>query len=442
MNPIHERSILDLLRSNSMTPDVLDLSTMTQLFLSQMRVSLYGGNSSIPMLPTFLKPFGTLTDGEPVAVAEVDDQEIRVCLVAFAGGQGTCTEENSFPVPGREYPAPFDDLIYAIAELLEPLLPSAQRIALSLPFPIDYDGKGDGIIRRFPGNMTVSDYENRPVLAALAEELSSRDLSLLPAVLVSEADAVLLAAALSVPQQSRYLGCTWGATIDTGFSAPGSIVLRWLGIPGDLMLFHGGFSSAECVPFGMVDFSKDRDSYGPGRDLYLKMVSTDYLGEIYRLVMIKAAEKKLLSFGCSRDILSLTHLSTGALADFLETPEGTGTIAHYCRETEDRAVTLIVANAVIDRAARLVCANLSAVLQFTGAGRSPEAPACLGLWGQALQIPPLRTRLEGYLDTFTKETLGLHTTCCTGEHMLALGSAAAALYNRAPDNKEKGNRSL
>ena len=36
---------------------------------------------------------------------------------------------------------------------------------------------------------------------------------------------------------------------------------------------------------------------------YWKMVSTDYLGEVYRLVMIKAAEAKLLSFGCSRDVL-------------------------------------------------------------------------------------------------------------------------------------------
>lgn len=429
MNPNLEQSTLDLLRSNSMTPDVLDLSTMTQLFLSQMRVSLYGGKSSIPMLPTFLKPFGTLKDDEPVAVAEVDDQEVRVCLVTFSNGQATCAEETSFPVPGREYPAPFEDLIYAIAELLEPLLPSAKRIAISIPFPIDYDGKGDGTLRRFPGNMTISGYENKPVLAALAEELSSRDLSPLPAVLVSEPDAVLLAAALAVPQQSRYLGCTWGSTIDVGFSAPGSIVLRWLGIPGDLMLFDGSFASAKCVPFGQVDFSKDRDCYAPGHDLYLKMVSTDYLGEIYRLVMIKAAEKKLLSFGCSRDILSLTHLSTDALADFLNSPEGSGTIAHYCREEDDRAVALIVANAVIDRAARLVCANLSAVLQFVGAGRTADSPACFGIWGQAFQISPLRARLEEYLSTYTRDTLGLHTTLYTGDHMLAMGAAAAAFYN-------------
>ncbi len=44
------------------------------------------------------------------------------------------------------------------------------------------------------------------------------------------------------------------------------------------MLFDSGLSQAQCVPFGQVDFSKDRDSYAPGKDLYLKMVSTDCLG--------------------------------------------------------------------------------------------------------------------------------------------------------------------
>ena len=55
-----------------------------------MRVSLYGGVSSIPMLPSFLKPFGPLTEDTPVAVAEVDDREVRVCLVTFSQGQALC----------------------------------------------------------------------------------------------------------------------------------------------------------------------------------------------------------------------------------------------------------------------------------------------------------------------------------------------------------------
>lgn len=423
-----QQQLDDLLRANSMTPDTLHGPTLAQLFLSQMRISLYGGQASVPMLPTFLKPFGTLREGVPVAVAHVDDRQVRVCLVRMQDGQPQISQENAFAVPGREYPAPLGDILYAVAELIQPLLEQARFLALCLPFPIDYDGKGDGVIRRFPGSMTVSDFAGKPVLAALTRELASRSLTPPPMVLVSQADAVLLAAGIQDPGRSRYLGLTWGSTLDLGFTAPGSIVLRWPGIPGGLTLFAGGFSEAQCVPFGQVDYSKDRDCYAPGRDLYLKMVSTEYLGEIYRLAMIKAAERKLLSFGCSRDVLSLTWLGLDTLVEFLTDPEKGGTMAHFCREPEDREVGLAVGHAVLDRAARLVCANLAAVLTFIGGGRDPQAPVCIGLEGDAFQAPPLKAALEAQVETFLRQEMGLHVTLCQGENMVAAGAAAAALY--------------
>lgn len=420
----------DLLRQSSMTADTLDLRTLTQLFLSQMRIALYGGASSIPMLPTFLKPFGPLPAGERAVVAEVDDREVRVRLVTVGADGLSSGEVSRFPVPGREYPAPLEDLLYAVAELAEPLLPQAQRFALCLPFPVDCDGKGDGCIRRFPGSMTVSGYDGKPVLATLAEEWKARNCPMLPMVLVNEAAAVQRAASLSLPKGARCVGLSWGSTIDTGFTAPGSIVLRWPGIDGGLMHFHGGFSSAQCVPFGMVDYSKDRDCYGPGLDLYLKMVSTEYLGDTARLTLIKAAERKLLSFGCSRDVLSLTYLGLDAVLDFLDDPIRGGTLAHFCREPQDREVGLVICEAVLDRAARLVCANLSAVLSFVGAGREAEAPAWVGLYGDAVQSPRLRTMLEQYLHTFTQDVLGIHVKLCPGTLSPALGAAAAAFSNQ------------
>lgn len=429
MDATVQKQLNSLLETCCMSPDMLELNTLTQLFLTQMRISLYGGKCSIPMLPTFLKPFGALTNDRPVAVAEIDDNDVRVSLVTFVDGKPEITEQDSFPVPGREYPAPLEDILYAAAELLEPLLDRAKDIALCIPFPVNYDSKGDGCIRRFPGNMSVSDYKNIPVLATLMQELSDRGHEDLHAVLVSEPDAALLAAGVEQPGQSRYMGLTWGAHVDTGFVAPGSIVLRWLAVPAFLMLFDSGISSFESIPFGMADLPKDRDCYAPGEDLLLKTTSTDYLGDTFRLVMIKAAERKLLSFGCSRDILSLTQLDLNSVLDFINDPVAGGTIAHFCREPEDREVGLYVADVVLNRAARLICAALSANLQFIGGGKDPAAPVCIGAWGTALEVPQLREKLETLLKTFTGDVLGHHAVLCTAEKMLTVGSAACALYN-------------
>ena len=109
MKQTTQQALTNLLRANSMTPDTLDGPTLTQLFLSQMRISLYGGESSIPMLPTFSKPFGALADGVPVAVAEVDDQEVRVSLVTFRGGQAQ-PGQLPCPRPGLSRPPGRPDL--------------------------------------------------------------------------------------------------------------------------------------------------------------------------------------------------------------------------------------------------------------------------------------------------------------------------------------------
>ncbi|MBQ9852548.1 MAG: hypothetical protein IJO69_04540 [Ruminiclostridium sp.] len=419
-----------LLASCCLSEQDMDLRTLTQLFLTQMRISLYGGKSSIPMLPTFLKPFGELPDGQPVAVAEIDDQEVRVSLVTFQNGKPTITEQDSFPVPGRDYPAPLEDLLFAAAELLEPMLDRAKDVALCLPFPMDYDSKGDACIRRFPGTMDISDYEGRPILAILKEEFSQRGFPDLNLVAVPQPGAIQLAAAVEKPGQSRYQGMVWGTHIAGGFAAPGSMIVRWLAIPSHLMLMDCGFSSFEQIPFGMADLPKDRDCYAPGLDLLLKAVSTDYIGDTYRLVMLKAAERKLLSFGCSRDFLSLTTMDLASVIEFLNDPIEGGTIAHFCREPQDREIGLFLANAVLDRPVRLVCAMISAMASFAGIGRDPEAPACLGAFGEALEIPPLKDRLENLMQSFTRDVLGHHITLCTGKDMLAVGSAAAALYNR------------
>lgn len=108
MKQTTQQALANLLRANSMTPDTLDGPTLTQLFLSQMRISLYGGESSIPMLPTFSKPFGALADGVPVAVAEVDDQGSPGKPGDLPrAAQAQCTSQDSFPVPGRAlFPPP------------------------------------------------------------------------------------------------------------------------------------------------------------------------------------------------------------------------------------------------------------------------------------------------------------------------------------------------
>ena len=79
----------DLLRAHGMTEDILDLPSMTHAFLSQMRIALYGGKTSMPVLPTFLKPFGALAEGRPCAEAIAFAQKASAISVTRPGAQSS-----------------------------------------------------------------------------------------------------------------------------------------------------------------------------------------------------------------------------------------------------------------------------------------------------------------------------------------------------------------
>lgn len=419
----------EFLRPLGMDPEGIDLLTMTNLFLAQMRIGLYGGHSTILMLPTYLTPLGEPTKDKPVAVVEVNSEEIRAALITLTDLGPVTAAESSFPVPGGDYPAPWDDLIFGVAELLEPLARKASCICFCTPFPVQFSKDGEGTLLRLPESLKISGWEGKGLRSALTAELNRRGIQV-PVIPVSSAAAVLMNGQIVSPGQSRYLGLIWDNGADVAFSAPGSAILKLKGdAPAGLTLVDTASGSFTGVPCGTVDLYLDRDSKASGEDLYTKMISSNHLGDIYRFTMIKAVEADLLTFGCGRDFLSLTKLDLDTVEAFLREPEGENRLAVFCREPADRQLALDTARAIFDRTARLVCANLTAALALTGAGKDPDKPAYLCASGRALQVPLIRSLLTEHLQRFTAGQLGLHCVLQPADNAVLTGGAAVALLN-------------
>ncbi|MBP1758540.1 MAG: hypothetical protein H6Q61_789 [Firmicutes bacterium] len=194
-----------LLHRSGLSPSAWDLETLTRLNLAQMRIGFYGGASSIPVHPTWLTPSGSLPKDAPVAVALVDEREIRCALVTFTEEGPTVEPGDSFPVPGGEYPAPLEDLLFAVAELIEPLLTRASGVILSLSLPLILDSTGDRHILSLPPGLALSGWENAPLAAGLHRELESRGYAPLPVLAVPTVASVLLDG-VAAQSGSRYLG--------------------------------------------------------------------------------------------------------------------------------------------------------------------------------------------------------------------------------------------
>ncbi|MDF2838726.1 MAG: Hexokinase [Evtepia sp.] len=422
--------VTPFLRRCGMAPEDVDFATMTNLFLGQMRIGLYGGASSIPMRPTDLSPSGSWPLMEPVAVVEISERDIRTALVTFTDRSPIIRLGDSFPMSDAERPSPFEDLIYAIATLLEPLIQESHAIALCLPFPLEKTAGGDFTILPSSLSIGIVDWEGKGICASLREELTSRGLSIKPILPIHTVSALLLGGMATQNKENRYLSLTWGHRVDSGLSAPKSAILKLKSGETKLMLLQCGSGGLTGVPFGVIDLVMDRDSQFPGKDLLDKMVSTENLGELYRFTMIKAVEADLLTFMCGRDFLSLRKLSLSSLSQFLAEPEGDNLLANFCRHDEtDKAVSLSIARAVLQRAARLVCANLAATLILTGAGRTKDAPALVSVSGSAFSHPFLGNLFAECVTAFIEGELNLHCKLHHDPDSVLIGGAVAVLLN-------------
>lgn len=416
-----------LLQRCGLAPASFSLDTLAGSFLAQLRIGIYGGKSSLPMLPYGPSPRFSLPEQGRVAVALCSEAELIVADIRLADGGHTLVEEARFPLPGADYPAPLGDLLYAAAELLEPLLPDCQAVALALPFSLETREEDAAVfLRRPPAELRLSDWEGLDLRATLQEELASRGFAALPCCVLPVVCATQLGgSALHGP--GRYLSLHWAEGVDACFTLPKSAILKCKSGETKLSLLccgSGGFTGA---PFGAVDLTMDRDSLYPGEDLLQKMVSLRYLGEQFRFAMIQAAEAALPSFMCGRDFLSLRKLdSTQLLALLAEPSSGEGLSAFCIHEEQDLPLALCVGEAVLERALRLQLAQVLALLQQSGSG-TQEAPACLLLSGAAFLAPALRARFEALLKKELIVARGLQVRVFAEEALPYLGAALAAL---------------
>lgn len=156
---------------------------------------------------------------------------------------------------------------------------------------------------------------------------------------------------------------------DDGENAPEMILNTEWGSFGD--------SNPEYLPRTLYDNRLNRESVNAGVHIFEKMVSGLYLGEIARNIMLDFADRRLLFDNADLDELNVPYSfeasymsaiesdTTSELEDVKHILESIMNISTTTRE--DREVVKRICELVGQRAARLIAAAISAVVEKRGA---------------------------------------------------------------------------
>ena len=414
----------DFLVRHGMAPEQIDVPLTCERFLGEMSAGLAHAPSSILMLPTYLTHEGPLPLHVPVAVIDAGGTNARVAKVTMDPEGAKIENLDLFPMPGSRAPVDRGGFFRLFAQRLLPFVRDCASIGFCFSFPAQITPDRDGRVLCFDKEVRVEDSEGMLLMEELTRTLRQLGAPNLRGVVLNDTVAALLGGRVQTDpaQWDGFIGLIWGTGVNVCYAE----AINPRGPYGPSMLINTESGCFDRVIPGDFDRELDSASREPGRNLYEKMVAGAYLGQVVRLTLSGAAREGLLN----RDFSTLEQLDTRQADAFAVDPQGDNPLASLCRNPYERGAVYEIIDQLSLRAARLVGANLAAVLTRTGLGRDPARPACIVAEGSTLyKSKLLLPHLETVLDTYVRGQLGLSCAFLRPENANLVGTAAAALLN-------------
>lgn len=407
------------LRSINMHPQQTDITKTTVDIISEMKLGLSGETSSLAMIPTYLSPMVAPIDGEPVIVVDAGGTNLRVGLCTFRDRKPILTDIEKGPIPGSNAEITIDDFFDKIAEKILPLTGKSSRIGFCFSYIAEIFPDHDGRIISFNKELKIKGEQGcvigRRIFSELAQRGVNKDFSF---TLLNDTTAGLL-----------------GGVAELGLSADGGLAAVVLGTGSNSCYFERGEEikklenskdmviNCESGCFskafrGKADIMTDDTSEIPGDHLFEKMISGVYLGRVISNISILAAKDGLLS----NSFLNCEEFFT--LPELDEYMRGNSNrISAFCKGYDNIILQRIIDSA-FERAARLVCANISALCLYTGGGMTEDKPFCVVTEGSTFSNSLLfYDKLMTNVDKHIRNKLGRNVVFHRAENSTLTGAA-------------------
>ncbi|VDQ00827.1 unnamed protein product [Trichobilharzia regenti] len=289
---------------------VVDYEELCERMNEAMRLGLQKSTnekSSIKMFPSYVTrtPNGTET-GNFLAL-DLGGTNYRVLAVTLDGkGKPPRIQERTYCVPSEKMSGSGKDLFKYIAETLADFLDNNGmrhkkfELGFTFSFPCVQKGLTHATLVRWTKGFSASGVEGHNVADLLQVALDQLGLNVKCVAVVNDTVGTLASCALEDPK------CAVGLIVGTGtnvaYIEDASKVELMTGVKEPEVVINtewGAFGEKGELDCWRTQFDKcmDAESLHPGKQLYEKMVSGMYLGELVRHILVYLVEQNILFRG-------------------------------------------------------------------------------------------------------------------------------------------------
>ncbi len=426
------------LANQGMYHEDINIQETCDLFLDEMEKGLAGRDSSLAMLPTYIEMERELPRNRPVIVMDAGGTNFRVATVTFKDqGDPEIADFRVFPMPGIKKEVSRQQFFGTMAGYVADIISKSESVGFCFSYPIEMFPSKDGRVLHFSKEIKAPEVVGQMIGAGLNEAIVQSTASdAKRMVLLNDTVATLLAGRGQVggPLFDSYIGFILGTGTNTAYVEHNSNITKAPDLdPTKSQIVNvesGGFGKA---PRGSIDEQFDASSVSPGVYAFEKMISGAYLGGLCGFAARVAAEAGLFSAEAAKKVLTLQTTTTKDISEFMATPEdGVNLLSAAMKDADptDVAVLYYLADALIERAAKLTAINLSSAAIKCGKGHNPCRPVCIVAEGTTFyHLTSLRQKVEFYLKQYLVDTRKIYYRIVSVENATLLGAATAGLTN-------------
>ncbi|KAJ2712045.1 hypothetical protein H4R19_002955 [Coemansia spiralis] len=337
--------------------------------------------AALPMIPTFVSRRPTGKETGHFLALDLGGTNLRACQVELRGDTTYDLVQQKFTITQEAKESRLWDFIAeCVGIFLEEhdLCPAAGQRTIpcgfTFSFPIFQTGIASGNLSMWNKGFTVPNSVGRDVVNLTQSAFQRHHVPVEIVAVVNDTVGTLMTSAYSFPDTQ--MGIIFGTGTNAAYWEDLNRIGKWKGAPGGEMVVNlewGAFDNATRVlPYTMHDNKLNRKSSNPGLQVYEKMISGLFLGEVARNAILALVDQRLLFAGRSSVILNKSYTFDTAymsaiVADDSPDLDGVRTVLESTLEVPsttliDRQAVRNVCAMIGNRGVRLSAAAMSAVL--------------------------------------------------------------------------------
>jgi len=410
----------------------IDIQNIIDLFTLDMLNGLTGKESTLRMIPTYIEADNQFLTGVPVLAVDAGGTNFRSALVEFnSQGKLEITKLINSKMPGLEGEITKDEFFKIIAGYIKSNAELADRIGFCFSYPTEILPDKDGRLLQFCKEVQAPEVVGTLIGKNLLETLGMQEKQI---VLLNDTVATLLAgkSASFGRVYDSYIGFILGTGTNTCYIESNRNISKVKNLdPAKSQIINIESGNFRKVPQTDLDILFDNTTVNPGDYKFEKMFAGGYFGGLCLSILKSAAKEGVFTSGTSSKILELDDLSSEDLNNFVLKPvSGRGPLISCIMDKADELSCIEIIECLIDRAAKLVAANMAAVILKTGKGQSAERPILITIEGTTFyKLYKLRSFFEKYLGEYLSGNGQRYYEFTEVKQSSLVGAALAALIN-------------